>query len=296
MLATSALALVLAGCASVPDPSPALLAAEASLARAKSDPAIMDAGRASIERATAALADARAAYLKRKDDDYVHSLRMGEGYVDLAQTRGAQREADGRIEALNTERAEAVSAARKREIEAARAATQVAVNRADRSDRAAEGARTDSAVSEAGRLAAERRSAALATELASYEQKRTALGVTLVVRDLQFASGSAVLTAGAQGRLAPLASFLSKEPEARVQITGHTDSQGTEANNLDLSARRAMSVGAYLASTGINSGRIQTSGLGESVPLSSNTTAAGRAINRRVEVTILDTVGSTSPN
>ncbi|MFN4185313.1 MAG: OmpA family protein [Hyphomonas sp.] len=287
-LAALTLALTIGACSSVPDPSPRLLAAEASLQQAKANPAIMETGRSAVEKADTALVEARDYYMRGKDDEYIHTVRMGEGYVMLAQTRGLQREANARIEALNTERAEVVSQARMREVASARAATTVAETRADRSDAVAAGAVADSAVSEAGRVAAEARSAALTAELADYEQTKTDLGVTLILRDLQFASGSAVLTSGAQGRLAPLASFLAKQPEARIQIAGHTDSQGAEAYNQDLSARRAASVGAYLTSTGVNTGRINTIGHGESTPLSSNDTAAGRAINRRVEVTILD--------
>lgn len=283
-----ALTLALGACSSTPDPSPRLLAAEASLQEAKATPTTMESGRSAIEKADAALVEAREYYMRGKDDEYIHTIRMGEGYVALAETRGRQRAANTRIEALNTERAEVVSQARKREVEAAEAATAAAENRADRSETVAAGAVADSAVSEAARLAAEARARTLAAELASYEQTKTELGVTLILRDLQFASGSAVLTAGAQGRLAPLASFLSKQPDARIQVAGHTDSQGAEAYNQDLSARRAASVGAYLVSTGVDAGRINSIGLGETVPVSSNDTAAGRAINRRVEVTILD--------
>lgn len=287
-LAALTLALTLGACSSVPDPSPRLLAAEASLQQAKANPATMESGRSAIEKADVALAEARDYYMNNKEDEYIHTVRMGEGYVMLAETRGLQRAANSRIEALNTERAEAVSQARIREVAAAEAATAVAENRADRSEAVAAGSVADSAISEAARLAAEARAAALTAELADYEQTKTDLGVTLILRDLQFASGSAVLTSGAQGRLAPLASFLAKQPEARIQIAGHTDSQGAEAYNQDLSARRAASVGAYLASTGVDAGRINSLGLGESTPLSSNDTAAGRAINRRVEITILD--------
>jgi outer membrane protein OmpA-like peptidoglycan-associated protein len=57
---------------------------------------------------------------------------------------------------------------------------------------------------------------------------------------------------------------------------------------MGLSARRAASVGAYLSSTGVNAARITAVGIGEASPVATNDTAAGRAINRRVEVTILD--------
>jgi outer membrane protein OmpA-like peptidoglycan-associated protein len=97
-----------------------------------------------------------------------------------------------------------------------------------------------------------------------------------------------VLSSGAQGRLAPLVAFLAKQPDTKIQIAGHTDGQGSDSANMDLSARRAASVGAYLTSTGVNAGRITSVGMGEATPVATNDTAAGRAINRRVEVTILD--------
>jgi outer membrane protein OmpA-like peptidoglycan-associated protein len=291
----AAFALVLGACSSTPDASPRLMAAEASLQSAKANPATMESGRAAIERADASLAEARENFMRGKDDEYLHTIRMGEGYVALAETRGRQRTANSRIEALNTERAEVVSQARMREVanaeaatSRAEAATSDAEDRADRSAGIAANAVADSARSDAARMAAEARAAALTVELKDYEQTKTDLGVTLILRDLQFASASDVLTAGAQGRLTPLATFLAKQPEARIRIAGHTDSQGAESYNQDLSARRANSVGSYLMSTGVDAGRINTVGLGESVPLSSNATAAGRAINRRVEITILD--------
>ncbi|MFN3312381.1 MAG: OmpA family protein [Hyphomonas sp.] len=284
----AAFALMLGACSSTPDPSPRLLAAEASLQTAKADRATMEAGRSAVQQADIALADARDNYMRRKDDEYTHAIRMGEGYVALAETRGRQRIANDRIAALNTERAEIVSAARSQQVATAQAATADAETRADRSAVVAAGAVADSERSDTARIAAEARTAEVTAELAAYEQTRTDLGVTLILRDLQFASGSAVLSSGAQGRLAPLASFLAKQPEARIQIAGHTDSQGSESSNQALSARRAESVGAYLISTGVRANRINSIGLGEGVPLSSNDTAAGRAINRRVEVTILD--------
>jgi outer membrane protein OmpA-like peptidoglycan-associated protein len=284
----AALALVLGACASSPDPSPRLLAAEASLQTVKADRASMEAGRSAIQQADLALAEARENYMRRRNDEYIHSIRMAEGYVALADARGRQRGANDRIAALNTERAEIVSQTRMRQVASAEAATARAETRADRSDAAAAGAVADRARSEAARVAADTRAEQAIAELADYEQKRTNLGVTLILRDLQFASGSSDLTSGAQGRLAPLAAFLAKQPEARIQIAGHTDSQGAEAANQALSVRRANAVGAYLTSTGVDARRIDSVGFGEGVPLSSNATAAGRAINRRVEVTILD--------
>ena len=69
-----------------------------------------------------------------------------------------------------------------------------------------------------------------------------------------------------------------------IQITGHTDSTGSDAHNLDLSKRRAASVGSYLRSQGVNQMRIITEGFGEQYPIADNATPEGRAQNRRVEL------------
>lgn len=277
----AALALAIGACASTPEASPRLLAAESTLAQSRANLATAQSGRASLEKAEVSLREARGFYMERKDDEYMHALRISEGYLDLAETRGAQLEADRKIASLNASRATIVSQARQGRLSAAQAATLDVQARADQSAMVAA-----NAVS--GQRAAEARISALREELAGYEQTRSAQGVTLVMRDLQFASASSVLSSGAQGRLAPLAAFLARQQDARIQITGHTDSQGSAASNRGLATRRAQAVGAYLNSTGVKADRIVTNGMGEGSPVATNATAAGRAINRRVEVTILD--------
>jgi len=69
-------------------------------------------------------------------------------------------------------------------------------------------------------------------------------------------------------------------------VTGHTDSTGAKAANEALSKRRAESVKAYLVEKGLNGERIVTKGVGDSQPVASNKTAAGRAQNRRVDIDI----------
>ncbi|MFO1433353.1 MAG: OmpA family protein [Candidatus Competibacteraceae bacterium] len=71
-----------------------------------------------------------------------------------------------------------------------------------------------------------------------------------------------------------------------VGVTGHTDSVGSEAYNLKLSQRRAQAVADYLVQRGVNPSIIQTRGMGKSNPIASNATPAGRAQNRRVEITV----------
>lgn len=300
--AVAAISLALGACASAPQPNQRLVSAEASLQHAKADPTTFEAGRAPLEKAEVSLQEARDFYAKGKDDAYTHSIRMGESYIALATARGDQVDANHKIVALNKDRADVVAQARAHQLAVAQAAAvdaraetaQAKVATAEAEARTtdakivASAAIADSAASDAARRDAEARADSLQASLASYDQKKTELGLMLILRDLQFASASAVLGSGAQGRLAPLADFLNKQPEAKIRIVGHTDSQGADAANMDLSARRAQSVGAYLVSTGVDASRITSVGMGESAPVATNDTAAGRAINRRVEVTILN--------
>ncbi len=102
--------------------------------------------------------------------------------------------------------------------------------------------------------------------------------------DLLFDSGSSSLSPGAYSRLDQLADTLTRYPDTDVIVTGHTDSEGSEASNLTLSDQRADSVRRYLISKGVSQTRVTSVGLGESRPLVTNSTREGRQQNRRVEI------------
>jgi outer membrane protein OmpA-like peptidoglycan-associated protein/tetratricopeptide (TPR) repeat protein len=88
--------------------------------------------------------------------------------------------------------------------------------------------------------------------------------------------------------LEKLAEFMNDNPGTRIRINGHTDNTGVQAYNLELSEKRARSVSDYLVKSGIDSERIRHKGFGETVPVASNETEAGRAQNRRTEFEIID--------
>ncbi len=102
--------------------------------------------------------------------------------------------------------------------------------------------------------------------------------------DVLFNVDSAVLGGGAQSTLGDVASVLMEYPKTAVVIQGHTDSTGTETHNQQLSERRATAVENYLAGRGVATGRMSALGYGESLPVASNDTAAGRQQNRRVDI------------
>ena len=106
---------------------------------------------------------------------------------------------------------------------------------------------------------------------------------------LLFASDSSAISGQAQNDLYGLAQSLQQYPNSRVEIYGHTDSTASDAHNMDLSQRRAQSVGGILTAAGVSGSRLTMIGRGESQPVASNDTQAGRAQNRRVEILIRPT-------
>ena len=105
-----------------------------------------------------------------------------------------------------------------------------------------------------------------------------------VTSGISFDVNSDKLKAESFGILKEIGNALNENPGLKIKIIGHTDSDGDDAKNLDLSKRRAAAVKAALVSDfGIDESRMQTDGLGETKPMTDNKTSEGKAQNRRVE-------------
>jgi outer membrane protein OmpA-like peptidoglycan-associated protein len=113
-----------------------------------------------------------------------------------------------------------------------------------------------------------------------FEENTTAL----VLEGVTFETSSATLTAEARTVLDRVAIALNGNPDVRVRVVGHTDASGNRASNVRLSQARAESVAAYLTSKGVVAGRMEATGVGPDRPIADNATAAGRQMNRRVEL------------
>jgi outer membrane protein OmpA-like peptidoglycan-associated protein len=117
----------------------------------------------------------------------------------------------------------------------------------------------------------------------------TRVGEGLVVTfdsGLLYDFDSDVLRAESKKNLDNLASSLNNFGDSKLMLIGHTDSQGSDSYNLDLSKRRAASVARYLESRGVSSTRVEIAGRGETEPIAANDSETGRQENRRVEVAI----------
>jgi hypothetical protein len=107
----------------------------------------------------------------------------------------------------------------------------------------------------------------------------------LVTYGIYFDSGSDKIKPESAGTMKEIATVLKENPTVNIKIVGHTDSDGDDAKNLDLSKRRAMSVKNALSTEyGIEALRIETDGKGETQPIAPNSTSEGKAKNRRVEL------------
>jgi len=103
-----------------------------------------------------------------------------------------------------------------------------------------------------------------------------------------FAFDSAELTPEVRATLDENAAVLERETDVKVRIEGHTDSIGTEAYNQKLSERRAKAIEEFLISKGVSADRLEIVGYGPSNPIAPNNTKEGRAMNRRVELKVLE--------
>lgn len=104
--------------------------------------------------------------------------------------------------------------------------------------------------------------------------------------DITFATDSATVTPALSGEVRSIAANLISYPASTIKVIGHTDNVGAAAYNSDLSVRRAISVRDILIGAGVPADRLTALGQGESQPIASNLTEAGRAQNRRVEIII----------
>ena len=105
-----------------------------------------------------------------------------------------------------------------------------------------------------------------------------------IPNDVSFDTNSAAIKPTMRSVLDPFAASLRDDPNARIGIVGHADSTGSDAINNPLSLDRAQSVRDYLVTRGVPATRVETAGRGSREPVADNSSEAGRARNRRVEI------------
>jgi OmpA-OmpF porin, OOP family len=243
-------ALAFASCG--PRQSPALDRAEQAYRAAANDPTVTQNAAVALRDAEQSLDEARDALSAGRDLDVVeHHAYVAEQKVAIARATARLEEAKHLTEALNERRDDVIIQARTEQAARAQARAQQ-------------------------------------LEIELENAKRTDRGLVLTLGDVLFETGRAELKPGAMNNLYNLITFLREHPDRGVVIEGHTDDVGSDTYNQQLSQQRAEAVRSFLASNGVDTARIQARGLGEALPVTANTTEAGRQQNRRVEVVILD--------
>ena len=120
------------------------------------------------------------------------------------------------------------------------------------------------------------------------EVEKAEKGKSFVINNILYATGAADLYPQSYNTLDEFAEYLKLNPTMKIEIQGHTDNVGNEADNKALSEKRALNVKKYLETKGISNGRITAKGYGSGKPIASNNTLDGKAKNRRTEFLILD--------
>ncbi len=274
------------GCATVQEKEKnvALERARAAYSQAQANPDISANAQVAMHEAAQSLQKAEQA----KDvKEMEHLAYLAERQAQLAVAIAERKMAENERGRLIKERDKILLEARERELERARSEAEA---RSLELEQARKEAEAKAQESEMARLQSEEAIAKrkqLESELEELKAKQTERGIVLTLGDILFGTGKDVLMPGAVNTIDKLVKFLEKYQNRNVIIEGHTDSVGSETYNLGLSQRRADTVRAALISKGISENRITAKGYGESRPVASNTTAAGRQQNRRVEIVIL---------
>ncbi|MBR9859645.1 OmpA family protein [bacterium] len=118
--------------------------------------------------------------------------------------------------------------------------------------------------------------------------KKIEVGNAIILKNVFFDTDKFDLKDESTAELEKLYQFLEQNPDLKIEISGHTDNQGSSAHNLELSKNRALAVYNYLVSKGIDESRLSYAGYGDTQPIADNETDEGRAKNRRTEFKIVD--------
>jgi OOP family OmpA-OmpF porin len=252
MLIGSVLIMSAVGCSTM-GPTPALEQARLSYTQAQQNPQIATNAPVAWREAERALQNAERAWKADEEPEEVqHLAYVAERKVEIARASAQQKMAEVEVQRLGEERDRVLLESRSREAQTATA-----------------------------------RATKLEQELRELQAKETERGLELTLGDVLFEVNQANLRPGAMRNLYQLAEFLKQNPTRNVLIEGHTDSTGAEATNFELSRRRAEAVREFLITSGVSPDRLTARGHGETYPIASNNTVAGRQQNRRVEVVVM---------
>jgi outer membrane protein OmpA-like peptidoglycan-associated protein len=249
--------------------------------------------------ATQMAEDARVLTLRREREAKIEADRRAHEEAEAAakiaaveaQQQAAQAQAQANEDArrrADAERAEADALAQQQQAAAQQAQAQAAAAAAQQAANQAEQQRQ-----EAVRQKEEMRQRLLAQLNQVLQTRDSARGLIVSMPDVLFAFNQHTLKPEARERLARISGIVLAYPDLKLEIDGYTDAIGSDDYNQTLSDKRAEAVRDYLVNSGVSMNNVVARGLGKSDPVADNSTAAGRQLNRRVEMIVSgDVIGT----
>lgn len=299
----SVLALAaLTACSSLPADNARLAEARSEYRMAQNDTNTRELAAPELKTASEAMLRADASWQNgdstREVDHWSYLARQRSA---IAFQTGKQRAAERSVADATSARDKIRLEARTQEADAARRSAEDARQQAAVSQRQSDTSQREAAAAERratdATLAAgatQARNQQLEAQLRELDAKQTDRGLVITMGDVLFDNNRWDLKPGAMAGIAKLAAFMKEYPDRRLRIEGFTDSVGSNDSNETLSIQRASAVRSALTNSGVQSDRIAVRGYGEASPVASNDTAAGRQMNRRVEIVLSDLNGQLS--
>ncbi|HWZ34083.1 MAG TPA: OmpA family protein [Bryobacteraceae bacterium] len=235
----------------------------------------------------------RAKAEKAQQQAELEARQRAQAESERASAERAKAEAQSAAQIAQQERLAAERA--KREADEARQAAiaqqQLSAADAERSRQLAANADAARLNADAARLKAEQDQAELRRQLLQQfntilQTTETARGLIVNMSDVLFDTARYTLKPGAREKLAKVSGIILGHPGLKIEVEGHTDSVGGDEYNMKLSENRANAVREFLVSQGLRSDGITAQGFGKTKPVADNGTAAGRQMNRRVELVV----------
>ena len=307
LIALSAMALaVLAGCSSVPQGNAQLERARSAYRDVQADPRAQSHAGPDMKLASDAINQANAAWGREEDEAQVNHLAyLASQRVAIVRETMDMKTAEAMVASAGADRTQVQLQARTQQADAAQrsasaaqqaaTAAEVQAATAERNaaaaQRSTEMARSESAQAQQQTQLAMERTRQLEARLKELNAQQTPRGLVVTLGDVLFDVNRAVLKPGGLRKVDQLVAVLKEFPQRNVLVEGFTDSTGADSYNLVLSGQRADAVRTALLRQGIDSARVTARGYGEASPVSDNASAAGRQMNRRVEIVLSDDSG-----
>lgn len=301
-IAMAAAAAIASGCALTPPAAKTSLdQAREAYRAAQADPHVAQLAPMELTQAGGALNRAEQLAAQGAEGEAIqHAAYMAMQEAQIARHRAMARAAEQELQQADAARNRVILEARARQAEAAR--EQAEKERAAALERASEAERAREQTAQQREQAMQAREQArkklgsdiarLRGELAQLRARETERGWVLGLGgEMLFDAGKSTLKPGAARAIERVARFMNEHPERDIAIEGFTDSTGSDATNQRLSEERAHAVRQALVANGVPANRIQARGHGEAFPIATNDTAAGRQLNRRVEIVIAPEAG-----